>query len=113
MRVFRCVGAGNGNRTRNLSLGSSRDTFSPYPPGRRFRYEIHVRRSRGKASRDHVSGTPASAAAATVIARPIAAAGVEADMRQGHDPAQFREGIGFVRNRIGGNEMLLELGLDR
>ena len=24
-------GAGNENRTRNLSLGSSRDTFSPYP----------------------------------------------------------------------------------
>ena len=25
------AGAGSGNRTRNVSLGSSRDTFSPYP----------------------------------------------------------------------------------
>ena len=29
--VFWVIGAGNENRTRNWSLGSSRDTFSPYP----------------------------------------------------------------------------------
>ncbi len=29
--VFWAIGAGNENRTRNWSLGSSRDTFSPYP----------------------------------------------------------------------------------
>ena len=29
--AFWVIGAGNENRTRNWSLGSSRDTFSPYP----------------------------------------------------------------------------------
>ena len=39
------LGAGNGNRTRNKSLGSSCDTFSPYPP-HRLRYALPCMKAR-------------------------------------------------------------------
>ena len=44
--VFWMIGAGNENRTRNWSLGSSRDTFSPYPHARTISHpERHIHHS--------------------------------------------------------------------
>ena len=39
--------------------------------------------------------------------------GVETDVGQGDVPAQLGEGVGGVRDRVGGHEMLLETRLDR